>query len=227
MFLAAGLSAALAPAAPVAVAAKDTVTAPRKLVHAGIDDVLSILKRRGLPRRQKLELLRRTFKRYFDHRTIARYAAGRHFRTASAAERRRYVRALEEYLVYAIGAMMLSFAQKIDLRLRSRDIFRIVGDSRPRPNYIIVHSRIKRRAARFLTFDWVLRRRGEGWKAVDLVVLGISQLNTFRSQFQAVIRQEKSGLAGLTRRLEAKVRVLKRGGRVRLPGAAGRTDRGR
>jgi phospholipid transport system substrate-binding protein len=50
--------------------------------------------------------------------------------------------------------------------------------------------------------DYSMRKTGEGWKIYDIVVEGVSLVLTYRSEFDAVVKQE--GIDGLIKRLAGK-----------------------
>ena len=50
--------------------------------------------------------------------------------------------------------------------------------------------------------DYSMRKTDQGWKIYDIVVEGVSLVLTYRSEFDAVVKQE--GIDGLIKRLAAK-----------------------
>lgn len=51
-------------------------------------------------------------------------------------------------------------------------------------------------------FDYSMRKTDEGWKIYDIVVEGVSLVLTYRSEFDAIVKQE--GVDGLIKRLASK-----------------------
>jgi phospholipid transport system substrate-binding protein len=51
-------------------------------------------------------------------------------------------------------------------------------------------------------FDYSMRKTDQGWKIYDIVVEGVSLVLTYRSEFDAIVRQE--GVDGLIKRLASK-----------------------
>ena len=50
--------------------------------------------------------------------------------------------------------------------------------------------------------DYTMRKTDQGWKIYDIVVEGVSLVLTYRSEFDAVVKQE--GIDGLIKRLARK-----------------------
>jgi phospholipid transport system substrate-binding protein len=187
-----------------AAQAQSIETRAQAFVRDGIDQVLEVLKDRRTGKPEKLAKLRAIFRRHFDHRTIARFAAGRHFARATPAERRRYLRALEDFVVSAYGRRMLKYSEQIDMRLKATDVFKITGTSPVGRQDIFVHSHINRALLKPVRISWRLRRRHSQFRIVDVTILGISQIVLYRSDFTSEIRRQGRGLPGLTQVLIAK-----------------------
>ena len=69
----------------------------------------------------------------------------------------------------------------------------------------IVSSRIIRRQGEPFHVEWRLRRGGEGWRIIDVVVEGVSMAVTHRSEFSSVIASRGGTVGGLLDVLRSKV----------------------
>jgi phospholipid transport system substrate-binding protein len=185
-------------------AAADNEPQARKFIDDGINHILTILKDQKSGRPAKLDQLRAAFRSYFDHPYIARYAAGEHFRAASAKDQQAYLRAVEDYVITTYGGRLLSYAGQIDLQLKASDLFAITHGTRFGPNYVVIHSNIKRTVAKALTIDWHVRSVKGQLKVIDVTLNGVSPIQVYRSEFVSVINRRNIGLAGLTAEIEAK-----------------------
>jgi len=65
-----------------------------------------------------------------------------------------------------------------------------------------VHNQFIRPGAKPVLVDYSMRKAEKGWKIYDIVVEGISLVLTYRSEFDAVVKQD--GIDGLIRRLSQK-----------------------
>jgi len=65
-----------------------------------------------------------------------------------------------------------------------------------------VHNQFIRPGARPVLVDYSMRKTDKGWKIYDIVIEGVSLVLTYRSEFDAVVKQD--GIDGLIRRLGQK-----------------------
>ena len=173
-------------------------------VRDGIDQVLEVLKDRRTSKSEKLVRLRAIFRGHFDHQTIGRFAAGQYYKRATPVQRRRYMKALEDFVVSSYGRRMLKYSEQIDKRLKATDLFKITGTSSAGGHDIFVHSHINRLLLKPVRISWRLRRSRSQFRIVDVAILGISQILLYRSDFTSEIRRRGRGLPGLTEVLIAK-----------------------
>ncbi|MEE2761233.1 MAG: ABC transporter substrate-binding protein [Pseudomonadota bacterium] len=135
----------------------------------------------------------------FDIKLLGRWALGRHWRKATKAEQTEYLAQFEEFLVATYSN-----------RFRQITTERIaVASASTRNNKLaIVHSRLLRDSQKPVRIDWrVAYPRGQ-YKIVDIIVEGISMLQTQRSEFGSVIRQNGGKVSGLITALRDKTQSL-------------------
>ena len=195
---------------PLPTAAESTEQQAQAFVSGGINNVLVVLKNRELDRPSKLAALRRILRRLFDHRTIGRFAAGVHFRRASPDQQERYIAVLEDFVINTYGRRMITYSRQIDKDLKASDLFKVKDVSQVGRRDYMVRTYVIRRALEPVTIDWRLRRQKNSFVVIDVIIMGISQIITYRSEFTAVIYRQKRGLAGLTDSLVAKNAKLAR-----------------
>lgn len=122
---------------------------------------------------------------------LARAVLGRHWRTASAAQRERFVALLPPYLRATYGSR-LGEARGYQLELGT-----------PRPltaGDIVVPARAKRDGDAPIAIDWRVTQDTDGWRILDVVVEGVSMALAWRNEFDAVIARD--GLDGLLQQME-------------------------
>ena len=107
----------------------------------------------------------------FHLELISRFVLGRHWRKASEAERAEFTRLFEDYLV-------ASYAQK--LGEYGGEQLEVLGGRPKGKSGAIVSSRIVRPQGDPFQVEWRLRRGGEGWRIIDVVVEGVSMAVTHR-----------------------------------------------
>lgn len=85
---------------------------------------------------------------------------------------------------------------------------------KPGDTEVTVHNTFRRASGgKPVGFDYSMRKTEQGWKIYDIVVEGISLVLTYRSEFDAVVKQE--GVDGLIKRMAQKNAPAAVGGSAR------------
>jgi phospholipid transport system substrate-binding protein len=192
-FLAIALATTLLAAAPTMVFAQGTAAAnarslsPSQLVLANSTRVLSTLEqRRPEFTRNRAELARfvsSEFNQIFDRDYAGRLVLGRHGRGASDADVKLFADALAESLMRRYGSSLLDFNTELKVRIKSETPLR--GGS-----IVKVSSEMLRQGGEPIPVDYLMRRVGNDWKVFDVMVEGVSFVQTFRNQFDAPLAQK-------------------------------------
>ena len=130
---------------------------------------------------------------YFDTDFAARLVLGKHWRTATEEQRKRFIDAFYQSLMRNYGDALLEFT---DDRIR---FFPFKGD--PNADTATVRTEVKRDDGTPVPVNYSLRRTESGWKAWDVTIEGISYVKNFRTDFGAEIDQK--GLDAVIERLES------------------------
>lgn len=190
-FAALALTICLTAFAPAAVTAAPTDSGPGAFVNELSNDVIQMLGNSALPAAEREVQFRRLFTKGFDVDRISQFVLGRHWRTATEAQRAEYQRLFSDYIV---GAYMLRLNQY------SGEAF-IIKDARTDANgESVVHSMVERDNRPPVRVDWRVRAADSDFKIIDVVVEGVSMAITHRSEFAAVIQ---SGGGNITALLDA------------------------
>jgi len=128
----------------------------------------------------------------FDRDYSARLVLARHSRSASDAQIAAFASALTNNLLQRYGAAMLEVTGALDVRIRSETPLR---DGK----LMRVNSEIMRPGGAPVPIDYLFRDTGNGWKAFDVIIEGVSYVQTYRTQFDALLRTES--LEAVTKRL--------------------------
>ena len=73
---------------------------------------------------------------------------------------------------------------------------------KPGDTEVTVHNQFIRPGGKPVLIDYSMRKTDKGWKIYDIVVEGVSLVLTYRSEFDAVVKQD--GIDGLIKRLSQK-----------------------
>ncbi|HET6434314.1 MAG TPA: ABC transporter substrate-binding protein [Xanthomonadaceae bacterium] len=206
------LSAALLAGAPLAAsaqaapAAAATQASPSKMVLDNSQRILTTLEQRRAEftkNRAALEaFVSGEFNAMFDRDYAARQVLGRHGRGASDADVKAFADALADSLMRRYGSSLLDFNTRLKVRIKSETTL-------PRGLGVKVSSEMLRQGGEPIPVDYLMRRSGGTWKVFDVMVEGVSFVQTFRQQFDAElqhksIRQVAAELSGGKLQADAK-----------------------
>lgn len=141
---------------------------------------------------------RDVIRRAFDMPTVARFALGRHWRTATNKERHEYVGLFEDYIVKM-------YSVRFRVRSGSGKNFRVGKVLVINKLDTLVLSEIVRPIGRPIKINWRVRGNDD-YRIVDVIVEGISMGITQRDEFASVIRSTGGKVEGLLAALRKKTR---------------------
>ena len=141
------------------------------------------------------ELVDKNMLPYFDTAYSAQLVLAKHWRTASAEQRKRFVEAFYQSLLQNYGEALLEFTPD---RLRILPFQGKAEDS-----VATVRSEVRRDNGSRVPVNYSLRKTPEGWKAYDVTIEGVSYVKSFRTDFASEIQQK--GLDSVIQRLESQV----------------------
>lgn len=182
-------AAAVAQAKPAAAPAARAVTTgtPSQLVLANSTRVLSTLEARRPEFTKNRAALRQfvssEFSQMFDRDYAARMVLGTHGHGASDADVKLFADALADNLMGRYGSSLLDFNTRLRVRVKSETALR--GGTITK-----VSSEMIRSAGEPIPVDYLMRKVGGQWKVFDVMVEGISFVQTFRNQFDAELQRK-------------------------------------
>jgi phospholipid transport system substrate-binding protein len=185
-FLSLVITSALLAAAPAAVFAQSATAAtaaaasPSKMVLDNSQRVLTTLEQRRSEFSKNRSALRTfvsgEFSKMFDRDYAARQVLGRHGRGAADADVKLFADALADNLMQRYGSSLLDFNTKLRVRIKSESAL-------PRGLGVKVASELQRSGGEPIPVDYLMRKSGGTWKVFDVMVEGVSFVQTFRQQF--------------------------------------------
>src|SRR4249919_2173502 len=155
---------------------------PSQLVLDNSQRVLSTLEQRRPEFTKSRVALRQfvssEFSRMFDRDYAARQVLGRHARGADDADVKLFADALADNLMQRYGSSLLDFNTQLRVRVKSETAL-------PRGLGVRVSSEMLRSGGEPIPVDYLMRQSGGTWKVFDVMVEGVSFVQTFRQQFDA------------------------------------------
>jgi len=155
---------------------------------------LTVLGAANLPLTDREARVRELLSRSIDFQTIGRFALGPAWRRASADQKSEYQRLFQEYVLRTYSRRLGGYAG---------ETFRITGARALTETDALVSTEIQRPSGPPLAADWRVRGGTTGYKILDVMVSGVSMIQTQRSEFTAVVRRD--GVDGLIAALRARL----------------------
>jgi phospholipid transport system substrate-binding protein len=139
------------------------------------------------------ELVNQYLLPHWDTELSAKLVLGQYWRTATAEQRKAFIDAFYHSLLSNYGAALAEFTSD---RLK-------IYPSNPDANAqrATVRTEVKRSNGDRVSVNYYMNRTPQGWKAWDVVIDGISYVNSYREDFGPQI--EKQGIDSVIKRLNA------------------------
>jgi phospholipid transport system substrate-binding protein len=176
---------------------------PSQLIESSANILLSGIDARRAEFRKDptglYELVANTLLPHFDTPYAAQLVLGQHWRNATADQRKRFVDAFYQSLLYTYGDAMVDF---------TGDRLKVLPTKvAPTDERATVRTEIKRSNGTKVAVNYSLRKVNGAWKAWDVVIDGISYVKSYREDYGAEVQQK--GLDAVISRLEAKAQSAK------------------
>lgn len=171
---------------------------PEELVKKITDDVLAAIKSdkelAAGDRQKAVKLAEEKILPYVDFEEATRLAVGRGWAQATPEQKKKLVQEFRNMLVRTYSNAISAYQGQTMKVLPSR--------AKPGDTEATVRNQFIRPGGKPVLIDYSMRKTDAGWKIYDIVVEGVSLVLTYRSEFDAVVKQE--GVDGLIKRLAQK-----------------------
>lgn len=129
------------------------------------------------------QFIKGEFNRSFDANYAARLVLGVHGRGAADADVADFAAAMADSLTARYGSSLLDFNTRLQVKVKSET---------PLPNNrgVRVSTQMLRQGQQPIPVDYLLRNTGGQWKVFDVMVEGISYVQSFKNQFDAPLGQK-------------------------------------
>ena len=182
----------------LAVSVSAQEIAPDQLVQKITDEVLAAIKSdkqlAAGDKQKALKLAEEKVLPYIDFEEATRLAVGRAWSQTTPEQKKRLVSEFRNMLVRTYSNAIESYQGQTLKVLPSR--------GKQDPQDTTVRTQFIRAGGQPLPIDFQMRKTEKGWKVFDIAVEGVSLVLTYRSEFDAVVKQE--GIDGLIKRLAQK-----------------------
>ena len=160
----------------------DEVSEIRAMTKEKVDIVINILKDISLSKNEKKEGILETIDGLFDFSLMARLSLGKkHWKSLSKAKRK-------EFSELFVERLKLSYLEKLDLYT---DEEVVVDEARmTKKNRVEVLTYLVTKDDKKEMIYKLYKTKKKGWMVYDVDVLGVSIVQTYRSQFSGVLKKE-------------------------------------
>ena len=173
---------------------------PEQLVQKVTEEVMTAIKSdkqlAAGDRQKAMKLAEEKVLPYVDFEEATRLAVGRAWSQAAPEQRKKLVGEFRNMLVRTYSNAIEGYQGQTLKVLPSR------GGKQDAKDETTVRTQFVRAGGKPLPIEFQMRKTGEGWKVYDIAVEGISLVLTYRSEFDAVVKQQ--GIDGLIKRLTEK-----------------------
>ena len=171
---------------------------PEELVKKITDDVLAAIKSdkelAAGDRQKAVKLAEEKILPYVDFEEATRLAVGRGWAQATPEQKKKLVQEFRNMLVRTYSNAIGTYEGQTMKVLPSR--------VKPADTEATVRNQFIRPGGKPVLIDYSMRKTAQGWKIYDIVVEGVSLVLTYRSEFDAIVKQD--GVDGLIKRLTQK-----------------------
>lgn len=179
-----------------------TTGAPTAFIQQTTDSIVQVFNAPDLQgeeqRRERLTRLQRIASAAFDWEEIARRALATHWRDRTPQERQEFTTLFRE----AVEGMYLERLEAAARqRLQERPAILYRGEQADGER-AVVRTAVMTPRYREIPMDYRLRQTDGQWRIYDVVIVGVSLVNNYRTQFHRIITQ--SSYQGLVRQLQAR-----------------------
>jgi phospholipid transport system substrate-binding protein len=190
------LSAFVPPPAARAADPPPAAEAPEALIRRLVDSVFAILRDAELAkdRARRMQRLRQEVDTAFDWVTMAKSSLGPHWRTATEAERARFIEIFKELLAR-------QYMDDVD-RFRGNEAVTIRGSEKA-AEVVVVKTVLLTSSREQVPMDYTLQPVDGRYWVVDLAIEGVSLVNHYRKTFSRYLVNKT--LADLIAQLERKL----------------------
>lgn len=157
-------------------------------------EATATLANRQLSAVERHDSLRTLLLSRFDVGMISRIVLGRHWQAATDQEKADFNALFGDFVVATYGRHLDNYAGE------TLQVGRAVDKGK---RGTLVKSHIVRPGGNPVSLNWRLRRVGEDWRVVDLIVEGVSLALTHRAEADSVIRNGNGRIAALLERMRS------------------------
>jgi len=167
---------------PTRAASGAPLSQQEQIIQTLGDDALKELVQKNVTQAQREKKMAQLLDQYFDLRTIGRFALGRNWRSADSKQQGEYMKLFRTMVIRTYAERFGEY---------TGESFEVTGYRELNKRDSLVHSKIVPTDRSPVTVDWRLRagKDDAGYRVVDVIVEGVSMIQTQRSEFESLSSQ--------------------------------------
>ena len=134
----------------------------------------------------------------FDLKGVGKWVVGRYWRRITKSERVKYLDLFEDFVVATYSKRFRGYT-KAKLQ---------INETKTKNNSAFVGSQINRESSKPIKIIWRVKLSNGKYKIIDIIIEGVSWIQTQRSEFVSVIRHNGGKISGLMKALDKKIIYL-------------------
>ena len=186
---------------PNAVGGVAAVDSPTAVVQQTADAVVVVLADKSLSTKDKRSKIEQIVYAHFDFTTLSKLVLARNWKQLSPPQQRDFVEEFKRHL-------SVTYSRNVETYNNERAV--VTADRQESNGDWTVKTKIVRPSAEDILVDYRLRKQGDTWQVIDVIIEGVSLVANFRSQFQEILTSSNHDhLIQLLREKNAKGESLK------------------
>ena len=170
----------------------------RTFVEGMTKDAITMLTGKDITREERAQRFRSLMNKNFSIKGIAKFVLGRHYRKATKTDQTDYLKLYEDLMVATYADRFARYSGERFLIKKS--------EMRGKKDVIVYTTMVKAgNGAKPLKVDWRVRKKGEIFTIIDVMVEGISMIMTQKSEFSSFIKSSGGNFKNLLAELEKRV----------------------
>ena len=171
----------------------------KKFIESLTTDAISMLTVEDISKTERADRFRRLMSENFAIKGIAKFVLGRHWRKATDAEKKEYLKLFEDLLVVTYADRFAKYSGEKLLVNKS--------ESRGKGDALVHTIMIRVDGAKPLKVAWRVKGKNGTYKIVDIMVEGISMVVTQKSEFASFIRKNGGSIGSLLAELRKRIQA--------------------
>ncbi len=151
------------------------------MVDQAVAQVLAILRNASLDRSERMRRIEEVAYSHFDFTTMSKLVLARNWRRFSAEQQ-------EGFIVEFKGLLSRRYGTRLD-RFSDEGV-EVTGEREESRGDVSVLTEVTSGGFEGATINYRMRKRGDTWKAIDVVVEGVSLVSSYRTQFRDLLGDE-------------------------------------